>query len=353
MASKLLALVRTPVGGCEYHRQLAPNQFMGMKFDIEVKHADSLQIVKDWNDVEAVQVNNSDYHNHSHIINYMRKGLWSDFDDYWEVETRHPLFHYYKHINYKEHSIDLIERSDVVTTTNERLAEIISKFNKNVHILPNFISPVDPQFQGTKQGASPFIRFGWVGAKYHINDVKLLRDSLDKLYSDQHLFDKYRVIYGGYITDGEGRPEPNSEAIRGLLLGNNNAKGVHHFGLLKAQEVNQYATMYHSIDVALAPLEATRYNECKSELKIVEAGHFGIPVIASDVYPYNRVIEHGVDGFLVKNERAHKDWKKYMETFIHEPELVTKMGAALNQKVNRMFNADEIVVKRKKILESL
>lgn len=143
------------------------------------------------------------------------------------------------------------------------------------------------------------------------------------------------------------------ENIAGILRGNNHPNSPQHFGFMKNQPVDRYATMYNNVNVALAPLKATRYNECKSALKIVEAGHFGIPVIASNVYPYNEVIEHGRDGFLVDDKRGHKEWLKYMKYFINNPEEVTKMGTALKEKVSDMFNADNITEQRKAIHDSL
>jgi glycosyltransferase involved in cell wall biosynthesis len=53
-----------------------------------------------------------------------------------------------------------------------------------------------------------------------------------------------------------------------------------------SQNVNEYGNFYRLFDIALAPLEDNKWNNCKSELKIIEAAAYGLPVIASEVAPY-------------------------------------------------------------------
>jgi hypothetical protein len=52
-----------------------------------------------------------------------------------------------------------------------------------------------------------------------------------------------------------------------------------------------------NLDLAVAPLEHNRFNECKSNLRVLEYGVLGWPVIASDIEPYQ-----GSPVCLVKNQ---------------------------------------------------
>jgi hypothetical protein len=54
-----------------------------------------------------------------------------------------------------------------------------------------------------------------------------------------------------------------------------------------SQQVNEYGLFYRLFDVALAPLEDIKWNNCKSELKVIEAGAYALPVVASYVKPYS------------------------------------------------------------------
>ena len=139
------------IGGCAYHRQLAPTTYLTHTTGIPVFNTNAVSTV-DFDKAKVFTMSLSDSNNQSRIIKHHNKPLWVDFDDTWDVETRHPLFDFYKKINYQEHSKRLCQSADIVTCTTEHLAEKISKFNKNVIILPNFISPVDEQFMYSHTG---------------------------------------------------------------------------------------------------------------------------------------------------------------------------------------------------------
>ena len=52
-------------------------------------------------------------------------------------------------------------------------------------------------------------------------------------------------------------------------------------------EVNSYATDYEHCGICVIPLKDNTFNSYKSELKMIEAGHFAKPVMVSAVNPYN------------------------------------------------------------------
>ena len=56
-------------------------------------------------------------------------------------------------------------------------------------------------------------------------------------------------------------------------------------------------------DLAVAPLEVNAFNECKSNLRLLEYGWCGVPVVCSDVTPY----QGGLPVTRVKNR--YKDWR--------------------------------------------
>ncbi len=350
----LISLINYPPNGCSYHRQLAPNGVLASK-GIEVFQTNNLNAIdqkSSWEKWKVIQFNANDPQNQVNIARLKGLKVWFDLDDTWYLESQHPFFNQWKRTNRARITEKLIGEADVVTCANERLCELALKFNSNVNFLPNFLSNLEPQFQYKHHELLPDspVVFGWVGAKQHLGDTRLLASSLDKLYCDRSLFNKYRVLYGGNVINHEGEVDPESERIGYYLKGNNSKYSGAHFGLMNATDHTRYAFMYQNIDVALAPLEDTNYNQYKSELKIIEAGYFGIPVIASDVYPYNTVIKHGVNGFLVKKE---KDWLKYIKHFINNPQDIKVMGDNLKEYIDRRFNAEEITNKRIKILESL
>jgi len=59
-------------------------------------------------------------------------------------------------------------------------------------------------------------------------------------------------------------------------------------------DFKRYADLVRSAHINLAPLEDTPFNRCKSALKAIEAGCFGIPTVASPIGDYLRVATEGV-----------------------------------------------------------
>jgi glycosyltransferase involved in cell wall biosynthesis len=80
------------------------------------------------------------------------------------------------------------------------------------------------------------------------------------------------------------------------------------------------------MDIALAPLERNNiFCRAKSEIKFVEAGALGVPVIASRVGAYCDAITDGVNGYLASNET---EWVAALRSLIQDRSLRLRMGQA-------------------------
>lgn len=84
-----------------------------------------------------------------------------------------------------------------------------------------------------------------------------------------------------------------------------------------------------SLDLALVPLEINLFNECKSNLRLLELGACGIPVICSDIEPYRG----SLPVTRVKNHFRH--WMKAIHEHLSDPQLLAARGDALQQAVRR------------------
>jgi glycosyltransferase involved in cell wall biosynthesis len=90
------------------------------------------------------------------------------------------------------------------------------------------------------------------------------------------------------------------------------------------------------MDLALAPLEMDNvFCQAKSEIKFVEAGALGVPVIASRVGPYCEAIADGVNGFLASNE---KEWVTALCSAIEDDALRDRMGKAAQVTVRDKYS---------------
>lgn len=70
-----------------------------------------------------------------------------------------------------------------------------------------------------------------------------------------------------------------------------------------------HPAIYSLFDVNLAPLENTPFNQCKSDLRLIEGGAHGVPYVASRVAPYLEFDRQsgGIGGMLADSPREWVD----------------------------------------------
>ena len=97
--------------------------------------------------------------------------------------------------------------------------------------------------------------------------------------------------------------------------------------------------MIASVDINIAPLENTIFNEAKSENKWVEASLVKVPTVASRVGAFARMIVDGETGLLCDN---NEDWVSILEKLIVDPAYRGKLAE----------NAHDFVVKHATTIET-
>jgi len=85
-----------------------------------------------------------------------------------------------------------------------------------------------------------------------------------------------------------------------------------------------------SLDINLAPLEQSIFNEAKSENKWVEAALCQVVTVASDVGAFHTMIHDKEDGFLCNTE---KDWEKILTELIEDKTLREKVANKAYQRI--------------------
>ena len=127
-----------------------------------------------------------------------------DLDDYWRPSKEHPAYEMIVKDKLPLKILENIKRADYVTTTTPLFAGEISKFNKNVIVLPNAIDPDERQFKSKPEKTDKQIRFGWLGGSSHLHDLKLMDQNVVR-YLREHNDDSQFVLCGfdlrGNITE--------------------------------------------------------------------------------------------------------------------------------------------------------
>ncbi|AHH98313.1 glycosyltransferase family 4 protein [Kutzneria albida] len=221
-------------------------------------------------------------------------------DDMWNIEAHNePAFSVYNQQALRDLERN-IAAAHLVTVSTATLAEVASKFNSNVAVVPNCVDSwmLDHQPPVTND----LLTVGWAGGYSHLKDWDECAPAV-KRFVDRNPDVELHTI-GAYFT-----ARPNRARHSNWLPG-----------------VEDYLR-YIDFDIGLAPLRPGVFNRSKSDLRVRELGALGIPVIASDFGPYADTVAHGETGWLVKYPH---DWTTALRA-LADPDTRAAMSIAARQ----------------------
>ena len=220
------------------------------------------------------------------ILRYKKAGMTviQDLDDLlWQAPLTNMYRFYFKGPQKKALFTGLKACDFLVASTVPLQEEMISWTRREVRLLPNLIS--GQFFRDPLPRTSDKLRVGWAGSSSHKSDLEILRSVILETYK------RFQWVFLAYAPD----------FVRPLI----EAGHVEVYGPTKVEDYLP-ALVNMSLDVAVAPLELNRFNECKSNLKSIEFSCLGVPIITSDVYPYKDNPNYKIPG-------RSKDWKKWID----------------------------------------
>lgn len=125
----------------------------------------------------------------------------------------------------------------------------------------------------------------------------------------------YSIVHGALIKLAQKYPNKFNLTFLGQVQ--QNVFPLELFlGKVKVVSRVDFPTMLEIIsenDIALAPLENTIFNNAKSNIKFVECGSQGVPVIASPVDEFNAAINHSKNGWLCSSQ---EEWFELLEGIV-------------------------------------
>lgn len=274
------------INGVNYHRVMVPAQNL-MKYGYDKIHL--VKDLKEMVDMDLSLVSNVviprvlNAKNPKHFRSIMKRAnnirIIVDVDDHWILNKDN-----FNYELWKKEIGDMIKRTlqiaDVVWTPSEILAKYVNRLapKAEVVIVPNAIDPDAEQWKH-KKTKSKELRFGYTGAGAHNDDVNEI----------------------GYDFEGKVLYCTNVEKYVKKLNASHPVPWTTMF---------DYGEVYKNIDVLLVPLKKNTFNECKSDLKLVESAFTGTAVIASNVSPYKDFIVNGYNGILCSTP---EEWKEAIE----------------------------------------
>jgi glycosyltransferase involved in cell wall biosynthesis len=257
-----------------------------------------------------------------------------DADDYWHLDPWHVLYGHYPTQKVTDH----LQAADLVTCTNQLLADAIREelLVQNLHILPNGLPFDDDQFTDIRSDQTDRTRFVYVAGNTHLHDIKAIAGAMKKVQSNSLFRDEASITLCGF-QDHEVWHRM-AVYLKGGYSGN--------FGIQRGLPVSQYMNLYNDADVALAPLVDSKFNRMKSNLKALEAAAKRIPLIASDVEPYQG------SGYIPTAGNS-AEWSIYMREMVDSPNYRRWLGEQLGKECREQFDIRDINKKRAEAYKSL
>lgn len=197
-----------------------------------------------------------------------------------------------------------IAAADMVTVTTGHLADVVSRWNPNVAVVPNRIPAWLLEHQRPQREE---LTIGWAGSSSHAMDWADPAPQIGR-FLKRHPTVRAHLM-GGMFPSMRTWPHQQVQVTKWV------ASVAAYYRLL-------------DFDIGLAPLKPHVFNKSKSSVKAAEYFALGIPVVASAAGPYESFVRHGETGFLVK---ADHEWGTYLRALAADADLRTEMGRNARQ----------------------
>lgn len=193
---------------------------------------------------------------------------------------------------------------DRFVVSTEPLADAFSGFHSDIVVMPNRL-PADiwGSLERTRTPRTR-MRVGWAGGSSHTGDLALIADVVKELAKEVDW------VFFGMCP----------ESLRPYV------KEWH-----KGVSIEHYASTLAALDLdlAIAPLEHNVFNTCKSNLKLLEYGACGYPVVCTDIEPYRGTLP------VTRVKNRFSEWVDAIRSHIAEREAAIRLGSDLRAVVRR------------------
>ncbi len=201
-----------------------------------------------------------------------------------------------------------ISLCDRVVVTTQALANALSDMHGDIRVVPNMLAPhLWTNLQPSRRGTSSKPRIGWGGGTSHSGDLEIIAEVVRELAGE------VEWVFFGMCP----------EALKPYIH-------EYHPGVPLALYPAKLASL--NLDLALAPLEFHIFNDCKSNLRLLEYGACGYPTICTDTEAYR--------GYLPCTRvygNSTEEWLQAIRSHLADPAASYRMGDELREAVMRDF----------------
>ena len=222
-----------------------------------------------------------------------------------DLPKKHPLYK----SGYKDGRQRLrrnLALMDRLVVSTRPLADLCVDMIEDIRVMPNCLEwavwgdAVPPRLPRKKP------RVGWAGAQQHQGDLELIYPVVEALA------DEVDWIFMGMCPP----------ALKPFV------HESHGFEIDFSAYPKALARL--DLDLAIAPLDIHPFNEAKSNLRLLEYGAMGWPVICTDIYPYQNAP-------VTRLPNEPETWIKTIREQLAEPEALREAGLTLQAWVHDSF----------------
>ncbi len=203
-----------------------------------------------------------------------------------------------------------IAMCDRLIVSTEPLAAALGMHAADVQVIPNRLPP---RMWGNSPPKRPELRdtvrrkprIGWAGGAGHLGDLEMIANVV------REFADEVEWVFFGMCP-----PSLRQYAT------------AYYIGVPTLEYPRQLMAIAQDWDLAIAPLESNAFNDCKSNLRLLEYGWCGVPVVCSDVLAYQ---EGNLPVQRVRNR--FKDWGVALRERLADLSATRAEGAALQEQV--------------------
>ena len=240
----------------------------------------------------------------------------------------------------------------IVSVTQRKFAERIKDYVSGALLVIKNSIDFDLPMWNLPRNPPPrkeVVRIGWVGGIHHSVDIKEFAGVVGLVNKRLGGHNLVWQFYGRPpLQPGQERDWQQDvwdEYEKYLLAGNRHRNCAFYHAL----PCETYGQFYTNFDIAIAPLQMNAFNDSKSEIKLVEAGRYGIPLIASNVGCYDEWIKNGKTGYLIDSTNPKKKWVDTLVKVIKDKKHREEMGANLKKTVDEYFDINTNIGGRLKV----
>lgn len=201
--------------------------------------------------------------------------------------------------------------ADRIIVSTEPLAERMRRLNENVCVVPNQVD--DTLFGPPREPheANGIVTMGYMGTLTHLHDLLGILEPLRRAL--RQLNGKLKLELVG-VSDNPRILDLFSD----LPVSFKRAEGH-----VAYDQFVPWMKRELKWDFALAPLSASPFSRCKSDLKYLDYAALSIPGIFSAVTPYRETVRHNETGLLAADA---DEWAAYITTLTKDAALRQRLA---------------------------